>query len=287
MIRGPLPSPGNLSDDATFRSWAQGIHDALLALGLVQTADTGQINLATALKPTVSTTAAGYEIWRFNDALQAVAPIFLKIEYGSGSSVTVPEVWITVGAGSNGAGVLTGASSRYLGSPNLGVAGSPGNLYGWSDGSGIALLFSHYLAGAIGVMLVVDRMRDEAGAPVADGAYVYITNPSQPAATFAVGVAGVWGSSLSSLPVQNPGHNAVGRSASGPDAAVAQPVIYAGRPRFTKVLVCSSADFAAMATAAFEHLGSPHTFLCVNHAGAAIALNGTSATAPALLMPWD
>jgi hypothetical protein len=49
---------------------------------------------------------AGYEVWRFNDAQQATAPIFLKFEFGS----NVPTVKITVGTGSNGSGTITGTA---------------------------------------------------------------------------------------------------------------------------------------------------------------------------------
>jgi hypothetical protein len=97
------------STDAGFRTWAQKIHDALTAIGLTQTADTGQINLSTVTRPGSNDTAGGYEIWRFNDTLQATYPIFIKIEYGMNTVASnQPSLWITVGTGSNGSGTISG-----------------------------------------------------------------------------------------------------------------------------------------------------------------------------------
>jgi hypothetical protein len=94
---------------ANFRAWAQWIHDTLDTFGLVQTADTGQIDLTTVAAPGVANTAQGYEIWRMDDALQATVPVFFKIEYGSGAAAADPSVWLTVGTGSNGTGTITAA----------------------------------------------------------------------------------------------------------------------------------------------------------------------------------
>lgn len=91
---------------AGFRAWGSELSTQLAAVGLVQTADTGQINWATVTYTTSNGVAQGYEIWRFVDST-----LFLKIEYGTGpSGAGFPGLWITVGTGSNGTGTLTGAS---------------------------------------------------------------------------------------------------------------------------------------------------------------------------------
>jgi hypothetical protein len=98
--------------DAHFRAWAKEVHDMLTAAGWVNTADTGQINLATVVKPAAASTSQGYEIWRMADSLQSLYPVFMKIEYGSAaSSSNNPAIWITVGTASDGAGTLTGIVS--------------------------------------------------------------------------------------------------------------------------------------------------------------------------------
>lgn len=87
------------TNDVEFRAFVQEYHDSLVTIGLTQTSDTGQINPATVNKPTVNNTSAGYEIWRFNDTMQATSPIFLKIEYGLNvTAANQPsKVWFTIG----------------------------------------------------------------------------------------------------------------------------------------------------------------------------------------------
>lgn len=97
------------SNDATFRAWGAEFDAKLTVLGLVQTADTGQINWVTVTRPATST-AGGYTVWRFPDS-----SLYLKFEYGTGTGATTPQMWVTVGTGSNGAGTITGqASTRAI-----------------------------------------------------------------------------------------------------------------------------------------------------------------------------
>lgn len=97
------------SGDAGFRAWGLEFSTQTGVVGLVQTADTGQINWTTVTRPGINT-AGGYEIWRFADST-----LFLKIEYGTNASAASPAMWITVGTGSNGTGTLTGQlSTRNL-----------------------------------------------------------------------------------------------------------------------------------------------------------------------------
>lgn len=93
------------SSDAAFRVWGSEFNTKLAACGMVQTGDTGQINWASATRAGANT-AAGYEIWRLSSS-----NLYFKIEYGSGTSSSVPSHWFTVGTGSNGSGTLTGQLS--------------------------------------------------------------------------------------------------------------------------------------------------------------------------------
>lgn len=101
----------DITTDAAFRAWAQMIHDGFEAVGLVQTADTGQIDLVTVATPGSNGTYAGYEIWRFDDADQATEPIYFKFEYGRGGGANFTALRTSVGLGSNGSGTLTTASA--------------------------------------------------------------------------------------------------------------------------------------------------------------------------------
>ena len=109
-----VSEPVNMANDAGFRAWGLVWSTNLAALGWVKTADTGQINWATVTKPGVANTVAGYEIWRMNDSLQGTAPIYIKIEYGTGSAVTYSALWLTLGFSTDGAGNLnsTNLSTR-------------------------------------------------------------------------------------------------------------------------------------------------------------------------------
>lgn len=112
------------SSDAAFRTWvAEIITQLVTTCGLTQTADTGQINTATVTRPAINT-AAGYVILRFNDTLQSTAPIFMKMEFGSAGTTSTPQIWLTIGTGSNGSGTLTGPLSTRVATNAGVVAGS-------------------------------------------------------------------------------------------------------------------------------------------------------------------
>ena len=102
--------------DAAFRTWGSAISSALTTIGLTNTSDTGQINWTTVTRPTANT-MAGYEIWRFNDTLQSTRPIFIKLEYGTGSNVLYPHMVASIGTGSDGAGTLTNPTSTASTAP--------------------------------------------------------------------------------------------------------------------------------------------------------------------------
>ena len=99
----------NNTTNAGFRSMGSTINSILSGIGLTQTSDTGQINWTTVNAPTGTNQIMGYEIWRFNDTLQSTAPIFMKFEYGSaGSNYQQPQIYLSLGTGSDGAGNITG-----------------------------------------------------------------------------------------------------------------------------------------------------------------------------------
>lgn len=100
--------------DATFREWGLEFNTKLAAAGLVQTADTGQINWATVTLPTAGNDG-GYEIWKLNDSLFATAPVYFKIVYGTNSGgANIPRLRFQVGTATDGAGTLSGTASSTL-----------------------------------------------------------------------------------------------------------------------------------------------------------------------------
>lgn len=101
------------STNANFQAWVNEVYNALVTtLGLTHTADTGQMAVpCVTAAPSGASQSAGYYVFRFNDTLQATAPIFLKLEFGSGASgANFPQMFITVGTGTNGAGTVNGVA---------------------------------------------------------------------------------------------------------------------------------------------------------------------------------
>lgn len=96
--------------DVFFREWGSELSAKFALAGLVQTADTGQINWTTVVRAGTNADA-GYEIWRMNDAAQATAPVFFRIDYGTGTTLTSPRIQLTVGTSTSGAGVIGGIAS--------------------------------------------------------------------------------------------------------------------------------------------------------------------------------
>lgn len=166
------------SNDSGFRAWGSELSTALSAVGLVQTADTGQINWATVTRPGTNT-AAGYEVYRFDDALQGTAPIYFKLEYGTSSTATIPQLWFTIGTGSNGSGTITGeviariVCAATASSPNTAV---PYPSY-VSLVDGQLSVCSKTGAGASGsppgMFWHIGRTTDDSGSDTADGLIAY------------------------------------------------------------------------------------------------------------------
>ena len=106
MTTSTVTSPIDHSNTTGFRAWGSEFNGQLAAVGLVQTADTGQINWSTVAYNSSPNTTAGYEVWRFADST-----LYIKFEYGTGSNgAGYPSIFVTVGTGSNGSGTITGTN---------------------------------------------------------------------------------------------------------------------------------------------------------------------------------
>ncbi len=173
--------------DAKFRAWSSATAAALLGAGLTQTADTGQINHVTVARPVAPNTSAGYEIWRFNDALQATFPIFLKVEYGSSTNASGqnPGTWLTVGTGSDGVGNITGVGMPRTQTATTSTASTnTTSLVGvsWSAAAGAVTIFAGLnmsVSGPHGGLWSIARTTSSLGAPDGRGVHVsYLTGTS-------------------------------------------------------------------------------------------------------------
>lgn len=275
--------PSYLSSDADFRTWGQGIAAQLVAAGLVKTTDTGQIDLTTALKPTVIDTASGYEMYRFADALQSTSPIFVKVEYGVGGGVTRPSAYFTVGTGTNGAGALTGQISTRdgYGSSADRTAGELLNSYVSGSMSAGALggrvtLFTNVLAAAgnTASLFHVERTRDGSGIATADGAIVWAGSArtkvsgniryAHQVLPFIAGVAVPAQFQSASTAWPGPQWVGGGGGVTGSIAAgvATGPMIESlGKTVFGCGLLYMSADLPGVAAVTVNHFGAAHTYL--------------------------
>lgn len=92
-------------------TWAKQIHDGLLAVGLTQTSDTGQMSMSSLPLAVAATSYSyGYTIYQWTDAYQSTFPLYMKLEWRNNiaSTSTTWNIWATLGSGTNGSGTLTG-----------------------------------------------------------------------------------------------------------------------------------------------------------------------------------
>lgn len=266
------------NSDADYQAWAQGIHAQLIACGLVQTADTGQLNLATVAKVTTSNTVIGYEMFRFNDGLQATSPVFIKVEYGSGGASAAGfcnlGLWITVGTGTNGTGTLTGFLSNRdeVATTNTKGGGVTLPSYCSGDGSRIAMCTNYDNATAAFAMVwMVDRTRDGSGNATSDGVVTYrMSQGGLATARVQSLIPGVgWQTAIGNTTgcfhsIRTDTTNPAGGGATvvGNNVAVMPWIVFLGYLRYTLCgLTYKSADISSVAAVVINHLGGSHTYL--------------------------
>jgi hypothetical protein len=160
---------------ANFRAWVQFIDDTLIVTGgWVNTADTGQMVIATAAAPVGANNKVGYRIYRMADALQATAPVFMRIDFGSNwNSQPCPGIWVTIGTGSNGAGVITGQVFTPITSATLGAqstsTGATSNSYGSADASRFTIALFIGSTPGFNLIFGLERTKDSSGNDTAEG----------------------------------------------------------------------------------------------------------------------
>ncbi|MGZ8944319.1 MAG: hypothetical protein ACXW1W_02725 [Methylococcaceae bacterium] len=89
---------------AVFRAWASFVHNVFM-LGFFNVVDAAQIDLSAVAAPTATVQAMGFKIYRTNDAL---TPVYIKVEFGSGAAVLAPALWITIATSYTTGGTMGG-----------------------------------------------------------------------------------------------------------------------------------------------------------------------------------
>lgn len=283
--------PTQTNSDATFRTWIQKIQAGLLACGLVQASDTGQIDSSTVTMPGTNNTSQGYEIWKFNDSLQATAPIYFKIEYGSATGSSTPSFWVTVGTGSDGAGTINGqAGTRVHVAVNAASATNFSSLFCHVSGS-----FAMVVHGAgtnspsTGHVLtfIIDRVPDTSGSGAFTNDIFWITGAlnsgsawqyiprSGTIATRCLG-SGTW----PGWPGPNDNTSPIS------DKGFAPMLPYYGYPRQPPLGLCvvQLNDFAVDDTPTLTRYGTTRTYRVASRHGTQLVLGGLSQR-PAII--WE
>lgn len=174
-------TPIDHTSDAGFRAWGSELSGQIGSVGtistcLTQTADTGQINWASVARPGTNT-AGGYEIWQLTDSLGVSSPVYLKVEYGTGSSSAIPMVWVTTGTGTNGSGTLTGSTStRFVCGNNSALAStvlSYPNYVSCSDGHLGVFLKGGASSNKQAAFFAIERFCNPDGTLRTDGIQIY------------------------------------------------------------------------------------------------------------------
>lgn len=110
------------------------ISNHMILAGLVQTSDSGQLDIDAVSALPVDGAWSGYRMYRFNDLMQSQYPIFIKLEFGCGyegltlgnsshRSRTI-NIVVSVGLATDGAGNFTSISSVRTAMPQSSIGGT-------------------------------------------------------------------------------------------------------------------------------------------------------------------
>lgn len=161
---------------------------AITPLGAMPTVDTsadsGQAIWGACPNYSATNTKYMYEVFQFTDSLQSTSPVFIRFDYGTGSSsASTPQMWMQVGTTTNGTGTPVPAPQFPLSSTTsillfgTGIWQSTANspYYVDSDG-GASLMMAGWVNAAgsgtpasCGGVALVERSREWDGTPNGDG----------------------------------------------------------------------------------------------------------------------
>lgn len=253
---------------------------ALLDNSLPKTADSGQINPATATFPGTINTSAGYEMREFDDDLQATHPVFIKLSYRRGASAQHYEIGIEIGTGSDGSGNITGQRMAQLNVPMQGAAIASHEWAGSVDTNRFVIAADG--GAASGGLLTVERTLDpQTKAPTSEGLlvswrlggtgqietrYVPYTGSLPPAET---------GSGVRCVPL--PSSQSSGLHANG-NVAVFPFIFYGIGEMFvgSNIVAVYASDFAVGNTYTANILGANQTIKTYRYTGGSQSTNSTN-----------
>lgn len=173
---------------ADTQAWMTAIHNAFISIGLVQTADTGQLDFGTVTELVPGTNYShGARVYELNDSLSAEFPVYIRVDFASrrisnsSAQFAAPCCGITIGFATDGASEITGikAGPEYpyaaltSSSVTLTVNPSPFSVARKADGVLAAFLgcncVHHTSWGATAMAFSIERTANESGELTGDG----------------------------------------------------------------------------------------------------------------------
>lgn len=155
------------------RQWGSNSLAGYTAGGQVQTGDTGQANWTT----TSGVGSAGdwnrYNIFRFNDTLQATQPIFWRVSFGAINAADRPAIQVIVGVSSDGSGNISGTTTTFTVGSNNTFDSTARNHYISTGNNRVSVCYNPVTVsgrGAFGFHL--ERTKNTSGADTNDGIIV-------------------------------------------------------------------------------------------------------------------
>lgn len=99
----------------SFRTFVSASEAAFAQMGWVNTNASGTINFNTVTPPNTTNQVRGYSVWRFDDDYQTVAPVFIRVRYGSGGvQASTPRILINAGKQTDNSGSLLNNSTEVI-----------------------------------------------------------------------------------------------------------------------------------------------------------------------------
>jgi hypothetical protein len=300
VANGTIPAQSPINDtNAHFQAWGSSMSTGIQNAGFALTADTGQINWGTVTAPGAANTKQGYEIYKFADTLQATAPLFFRIDYGSGAATNNPAYWLTVGTGSDGAGNIANTGGSVYGPNQIKAASSSATQYlGYYSGANagargrlcIAMFEGNNATNAanFSMILGIERSKNTAGNDTATGAIImqmdnaainifwHFFRPGAPQPTTEQKVGAI-------VPFTN-----TGTMIQGSSVGISTPVTFDPAPQNSGItwLVGCTTDYTVYDTWTFPLYGTTYTWLVLKYPNGS-AFTASASTGTALIMHYD
>lgn len=251
-----------------WRAWVSFIDSMLTTGGWVNTTDTGQLTISTSTPAAGTNTKVGYRVYHMGDTLQATAPVFMRVDYGSGSAINTPSFWITLGTGSDGAGNITTVT---FGPAQVQASTNGANAcdsYGSADTNRLQLLM-FVRSGANDLLIFsIERSKDSTGADTADGLMLAYNNVSNGVQTMQYVVRAGGGQPTGESGLSIVLSNISGTTGFGSNVGVALGQWFKGfaQQPGLGIIAVNSADYVAEAPITMSVYGTSHTFQLGNSA---------------------